>query len=142
MSGIKYLLDIGYATSIHNHEEQKTHKEKRTGKMLNSDVIQEIIDCLSKPPKPLRVILFGSYAYGMPHVDSDIDLLVILDKDGKSNNYRTLIQNRQEISGRLQSLKKKYPVDLIVYTREEWEELKAIGTSFIREIEENGVFLT
>jgi uncharacterized protein len=109
--------------------------------MLNSDVIQEIIDCLSKPPRPLRVILFGSYAYGLPHEDSDIDLLVILDKDEKSNNYRTLIQNRQEVSGRLQSLKKRYPVDLIVYTKEEWEELKAIGTSFIREIEENGDFL-
>ncbi len=109
--------------------------------MLKPDVKQEIIDCLSKPPKPLRVILFGSYAYGKPHEDSDIDLLVILDKDGKSSNYKTLIQNRQEISGRLQMLKKKYPVDLIVYTKEEWEELRAIGTSFIKEIEENGVFL-
>ena len=116
-------------------------RRNRAGKMLKPDVKQEIIDCLSKPPKPLRVILFGSYAYGMPHEDSDIDLLVILDKDGKSNNYKALIQNRQEISRRLQSLKKKYPVDLIVYTKEEWEELKAIGTSFIREIEENGVFL-
>ena len=109
--------------------------------MLQPDVKQEIIDCLSKPPKPLRVILFGSYAYGMPHEDSDIDLLVILDRDGMSSNYKTLIQNRQEVSGRLQVLKKKYPVDLIVYTKEEWEELKAIGTSFIREIEENGVSL-
>ncbi|MGD9972358.1 MAG: nucleotidyltransferase domain-containing protein [Desulfatirhabdiaceae bacterium] len=109
--------------------------------MLKPEIKQEILDCLNKPPKPLGIILFGSYAYGVPHEDSDIDLLVILDKDGKANSYRALIQNRQEISERLKGLKKKYPVDLIVYTRDEWEELKAIGSSFIREIEKNGVFL-
>jgi predicted nucleotidyltransferase len=79
---------------------------KKVAKMLNSDVKQEIHDCLSKPPKPFRVILFGSYAYGLPQEDSDIDLLVILDREGKSDSYRKLIQNRQEISGRMQSLKK------------------------------------
>jgi predicted nucleotidyltransferase len=109
--------------------------------MLKTDVKQEIIDSLSKPPKPFKVILFGSYAYGIPDEDSDIDLLVILDKDGKGHNYRTLIKNRQEISGRLRELKKKYPVDLIVYTKDEWEELKFCGSSFIREIEEKGIFM-
>ncbi|MBI5591196.1 MAG: nucleotidyltransferase domain-containing protein [Deltaproteobacteria bacterium] len=109
--------------------------------MLTFDVKQEIIDCLSKSPKPLRVILFGSYASGIPHEDSDIDLLVIVDKEGKGYNYKALIQNRKEISARLRDLKKKYPVDLIVYTNEEWEELKSFGSSFIREIEEHGVFL-
>ncbi len=109
--------------------------------MLKTEVQEEIIDSLSKPEKPFRVILFGSYAYGIPHEDSDIDLIVILDKEGKSDSYGTLIKNRQEISGRLRCLKRKYPIDLIVYTKEEWHELRSCRSSFIREIEEKGVFL-
>ncbi len=111
------------------------------GEMLIPEIKKDIVDCLSKPPKALRVILFGSYAYGIPHEDSDIDILVVLDKKGKAHNYKSFIKNRQEVSLRLQSLKKKYPIDLIVYTNDEWEELKAIGTSFIRNIEENGIYL-
>jgi predicted nucleotidyltransferase len=105
---------------------------ERTGRLLRTwtgtipkpDIKQEIIDCLSKEPKPLKLILFGSHAHGMPHEDSDIDLLVVLDRKGKSPDYGTLIRNRREISARLRSLKKKCPVDLIVYTKDEWEELK------------------
>lgn len=109
--------------------------------MLEAKIQQEIVDSLSRPKKPFQVILFGSHAYGIPHEDSDIDLIVILDKEGISDSYRTLMKNRQEISARLRSLKKKYPIDLIVYTKEEWYELRACGSSFIREIEEKGVFL-
>ena len=109
--------------------------------MLEAETRQEIVDSLSRPKKPFQVILFGSHAYGTPHEDSDIDLIVILDKEGISDSYRSLIKNRQEISARLRCLKKKYPIDLIVYTKEEWHELKSCGSSFIREIEEKGVFL-
>ncbi|HEV8716024.1 MAG TPA: nucleotidyltransferase domain-containing protein, partial [Candidatus Binatia bacterium] len=30
---------------------------------------------------PQKVILFGSYAYGQPTKDSDVDLLVLMDRD-------------------------------------------------------------
>ena len=48
---------------------------KMAGEMLIPEIKKDIVDRLSKPPKALRVILFGSYAYGTPHEDSDIDLL-------------------------------------------------------------------
>ena len=38
----------------------------------------EIIECL-KPLNPNKIILFGSYAYGTPHKDSDIDLFLLKD---------------------------------------------------------------
>jgi predicted nucleotidyltransferase len=28
--------------------------------------------------QPDKIILFGSYAYGTPHADSDVDILVIM----------------------------------------------------------------
>lgn len=49
------------------------------------------------------------YARGTPHPDSDIDLVVILNKEGKSDSYRTMINHRMEILRRLRELKKKHP---------------------------------
>jgi uncharacterized protein len=31
--------------------------------------------------QPQRIILFGSHAYGKPHADSDVDLLVVMPKE-------------------------------------------------------------
>jgi len=108
--------------------------------MLNLEEIRKkITDGLNASPKPLKVILFGSYAQGTPHDDSDIDLVVILDKEGKSDSYKTLINNRIEISRRLRELKKKYPIDILVYTKDEWDELKASENSFVQKIEKDGV---
>ena len=41
------------------------------------DVIQQIVEKLVSGYAPQKVILFGSYAYGDPTPDSDIDLLII-----------------------------------------------------------------
>jgi len=41
---------------------------------------QEIVERL-KPLEPEKIILFGSYAYGEPNEDSDIDLFLIKDED-------------------------------------------------------------
>jgi predicted nucleotidyltransferase len=108
--------------------------------MLNlDDIRRQITDGLKTSPRPLKVILFGSYAGGIPHDDSDIDLVVILDRRGKSESYRSLINNRMEISRRLRVLKRRYPVDILVYTKDEWDELRASESSFIQKIERDGI---
>lgn len=40
--------------------------------------IQKLADQIVERFKPCRVILFGSYASGMPTADSDVDLLVVM----------------------------------------------------------------
>lgn len=40
--------------------------------------IQKLADQIVERLKPSRVILFGSYASGMPTADSDVDLLVVM----------------------------------------------------------------
>ena len=108
--------------------------------MLNhKDIRKEIAARLDGSPRPLKAILFGSYAHGTPHDDSDIDLVVILDKEGKSDSYKTVIDNRMEISRRLRELRRKYPIEILVYTKDEWAELKASGSSFIQKIETEGI---
>jgi predicted nucleotidyltransferase len=106
---------------------------------MNDIIFKEIKKNLSGSRLPLKIIVFGSRAYGNAGEDSDIDLLVVLDKKGKSKNYHELIQNRRFISKQLSALKKKYCIDLLVYTKDEWEDLKLSGSSFFQKIEKEGV---
>ena len=52
------------------------------------EVKKEIIERL-KPLNPDKIILFGSYAYGTPNEDSDIDLFLVKDLEiKKARDYR------------------------------------------------------
>ncbi len=55
--------------------------------MIDIDTLgQEIVERL-KPLNPDKIILFGSYAYGKPNKESDIDLFLV--KDGVSHEEIT-----------------------------------------------------
>ena len=43
--------------------------------------LRKITDQIVRDYQPERVILFGSWAWGTPHHDSDVDLLVIKDSE-------------------------------------------------------------
>ena len=59
--------------------------------------------------RPDRIILFGSYAYGTPHAESDVDLLVIMPA-------RNVID--QAVRIRMALAPRSFPLDLIVRTPE------------------------
>jgi predicted nucleotidyltransferase len=46
--------------------------------MISRDDIRTFVDQVVTHFRPSRVILFGSYAYGHPTVDSDVDLMVVM----------------------------------------------------------------
>src|SRR3954449_3933329 len=48
--------------------------------------------------RPEKIILFGSYAYGTPHEDSDVDLLVIMPA---RNQLDQVVQIRRGLAGPL-----------------------------------------
>lgn len=50
-----------------------------SGQTETHSIIQKIVNELVADHQPQRVILFGSYAYGNPRPDSDIDLLIVKD---------------------------------------------------------------
>ena len=53
--------------------------------MYNNEEITLFIELVAEATDPDRIILFGSYAYGSPDDNSDIDLLVI--KNGKDFTF-------------------------------------------------------
>ncbi len=44
-------------------------------------IISEVVEKIKRDYQPEKIILFGSYAYGTPTEDSDIDLFIIKDTD-------------------------------------------------------------
>jgi len=73
--------------------------------------------------------LFGSYAYGRPNEDSDVDLLVILPFVGKP--VRKAIEIRSKLNPRI-------PVELVVRTPQQVAERIANNDWFMQEIVERG----
>jgi len=92
--------------------------------------VERIVSALN----PEKIILFGSYAYGDPTPDSDVDLLIIKDGDKKENHLAVsmLLYPRE------------FPVDIIVKTSQEIEEDLKGGKDnsfFTREIVRKGIIL-
>ena len=91
--------------------------------------IKKICRRIAEEFKPEKIILFGSYAYGKPEPDSDVDLLVVMRFDGDYFLQAFRIRQRLALS---------LPMDLLVRTPEELQYRLDIGDSFMREIVERG----
>jgi len=52
--------------------------------MIDKEKLKSLIVEKLKPLKPSKIILFGSYAYGTPNEDSDIDLCIIENSISKT----------------------------------------------------------
>jgi predicted nucleotidyltransferase len=78
--------------------------------------------------QPEKIILFGSWAYGRPDADSDVDLLVVMPFEGSPFRQAGIILNRV-----IQSVG-VLPFDLLVRTPEQLHERLAIGDVFVHEI--------
>ena len=55
-------------------------------------VIRRYVRAVAKRFDPDKIILFGSYAYGTPHEDSDVDILVIIPA-GRTDPTRTDLES-------------------------------------------------
>lgn len=98
-------------------------------------VIQNILKKLVAEYAPQKVILFGSYAYGSPGQDSDIDLLII-----KETTER-FIDRWVTVQGLLTGTHRFLPLETLVLTPAEIENRIAIGDQFIAEILQKGEVL-
>ena len=101
--------------------------------MVTREAIQATCDDIVREFTPLQVILFGSYAYGTPTEDSDVDLLVVMDIP-KSEFRNKAVEIRQCIPHR-------FSLDLLVRSPEEIASRVSYNDWFLREITEKGDFL-
>jgi predicted nucleotidyltransferase len=90
---------------------------------------QKLVDEL----QPEKIILFGSFAYGRPTIDSDVDLLIIMNT--RLRPHARSMQASEVLSPR------PFPVDLIVRTPAEIAERLRVKDCFIEEIVTKGKVL-
>ncbi len=94
--------------------------------------INKIVNQLKKNYKPDLILLFGSHARGTTRFDSDIDLLLV------KNTRRRPIWRRVDA---LKIIESEYPVDVVIYTPQEFAMLKKRGSGFIRDVLSHGKVL-
>ena len=94
--------------------------------------IRRIAQSIGRKFKPQKVYLFGSYAYGKPTIDSDVDLLVLMHTS--LSNVVQAVQIRRMVD-------LPFPTDLLVRTPEQLAQRMEIGDDFIRDIVTKGIVL-
>jgi predicted nucleotidyltransferase len=99
------------------------------------DLVQDILGKLLTGYAPQKVILFGSYAYGDPRPDSDIDLLIVKETDERFIDRWVAVRRLLSDPGRT------IPLETLVLTPQELSKRLAIGDQFLAEILEKGEIL-
>ncbi len=92
--------------------------------------IQRYCDQIAEAFKPERIVLFGSYAYGKPTPDSDVDVLVVMKKA-----RRLWMDATQKIHEKVSA---GFPVDVIVRDPDFLRERLHEGDTFLEEITTKG----
>jgi len=86
-------------------------------------------------------LLFGSYATGVRHEDSDIDLLVVTNDDFIPTTFKEKNDLFLSVNSKIRDIAQKVPVDLLVYTHPMYRKFVETGSSFSREILNKGIIL-
>jgi predicted nucleotidyltransferase len=84
---------------------------------------------IAKLFNPEKVILFGSYAEGCASDDSDVDLLVVMEHEGRDIEQAFLIRR---------SIPRTFPLDLVVRTPERINKNLKGHDSFLKTIFQKG----
>jgi predicted nucleotidyltransferase len=106
-------------------------KRLYSGANIPMRVIRRYSRAIAEEFHPDKIILFGSYAYGTPHEDSDVDLLVVMPvRDVHAQEVRILLR-----------LEPPFPLDLLVRSPKEMDWRLEEGESFTTTIASQGKVL-
>lgn len=99
-------------------------------KEADRSVIEEIVNRVLQSVQPEKIILFGSHAYGQPHADSDLDILIIVNSD--LPRYKRAVPIYKALAGLL------IPKDILVYTPEEVDAWAEVPQAFVTTVLKKG----
>jgi predicted nucleotidyltransferase len=105
-----------------------THRKQSITEGAIAAVVDQIVNAFD----PEQVIVFGSYAYGQPSPDSDVDLLVVIETERKEAEEAVRI---------CRALEYDFPLDLIVRTPRTLARRLALGDQFLNEVIDRGTVL-
>ncbi len=83
--------------------------------MISNKILEEVKNRLVRTYNPIVIYIFGSYAWGTPTADSDLDLLIVIDKSDEKSYERSRPGQRALFGLGISK-------DLVVYTKEEFDK--------------------
>jgi len=96
---------------------------------------RQIVEKIVRGYEPQAVYLFGSYAWGKPDEDSDLDLLIVKETSARR------IDREVEAAMCFDGPARRLPVDVIVLTPEEVDRRRRRGDPFIEMVLTEGHLL-
>jgi uncharacterized protein len=117
-----------------NKEQRTTNNESLQESMLSNKIKEQITRAI-RPLEPEKIILFGSYAYGLENSESDIDLLLIKElSEDKIKEYRIKVRKKlwEQFKGQGLSF------DILVDSNNRIQKRIALGDLFYSEIINKG----
>lgn len=103
-------------------------------RMIDKAEIRKIAEAISELLSVKTIFLFGSYAYGSPKENSDIDLCIVTDE--KKKKLDILRQIRKNLLNQIQ-----FPLDLLVYSSNEFKDRSERKNSMEYKIANDGIVL-
>ena len=101
-------------------------------KRIPQEAIDQVVEQIVEKFKPQKIILFGSYARGNPHPESDVDMLVVMDTPLKESKISLEIHRHLNVM---------FGLDLIVHTPKRLKERVDMGDWFLRDVLKEGKVL-
>jgi predicted nucleotidyltransferase len=102
--------------------------------MTVSPEIQRIADTIRQAVPVEKIYLFGSYAYGTPHKDSDYDFYLIIP-DGAMRPIEAMQEAQVALA---RNMRRTTPIDILASTRSSFDEMKNLIT-LERTIDRRGI---
>jgi uncharacterized protein len=116
------------------HSDYDGSKDKQ-GTVISSTIltgIRNVTRQIVQQFHPQKVILFGSYAYGQPTEDSDVDLLIVMDTDESPLYVAAKIAA---------AIEHPFPLDIVVRTPVEFASAIYRKGVFATEVATKGITL-
>ena len=107
--------------------------------MINIEELKPRIIEILKPLNPLKVILFGSYAYGIPNEDSDIDLYIVTNDNFIPQSFQENFNIKLKYINALDKFTDKIATDMIIHTKKMNEKFVEMDSMFSRKILNEGI---
>ena len=102
--------------------------------MINDKLLETVKLRLATAYAPLSIYVFGSYAWGTPTQESDLDLVVVVEKSTQKPYIRSLEGIRA-----LRGL--GIAKDILVYTQDEFKTLSKDMSSLLYKVKHQGIKL-
>lgn len=103
-------------------------------KKIEPALLEEAVQRLVAALHPEKIYLYGSHAYGQPHKDSDVDLLIVVAESALSTRERA-IEAYRALRGLF------LPVEIKVVTQEKFKKRARWLSSIERVAAEKGQVL-